>query len=63
MGIWVSIKRLFVRGRDVMFELEVEGVTVEIPARVGETFTAKGKKWRLVSLIPLMLSEVEEERA
>ena len=60
MGIWVSIKRLFVRGRDVMFELEVEGVTVEIPARVGETFTAKGKKWRLVSLIPLMLSEVEE---
>jgi len=58
----VSIKRLFVRGRDVMFELEVEGVTVEIPARVGETFTVKGKKLRLASLIPLMLSEVEEER-
>jgi len=40
-----------------MFELEVEGVTVEIPARVGETFTVKGKKLRLASLIPLMLSE------
>ena len=57
MGIWTSVKRLFVKGKDVMLELEVEGVTVQIPARVGETFTVKGKKLRLASLIPLMLSE------